>query len=100
VAEKLFWLAAFPDTHMEVVSWTAQGDRVVLEAIVRATHLGLLNLWVAEPLPATNKKIEFPICEVFQWKDGKLKGIQAYMDFAQIWKQLGIEAEVDWEQFS
>ena len=95
-----FWLTAFPDTHMEATVWTAQDDRVVLEAIVRATHLGTLNFWVTEPLPATNRKIEFPICEIFHWKNGKLKKIQAYLDRGRIFKQLGFEDRVDWEQFS
>ncbi len=94
-----YWLVAFPDTHMEAISWTAQGERVVLEAILRATHLGPLKFWVTEPIPATNKKIEFRVCEVFHWKDGKLKDIEAYLDRGRILKQLGIEAKVDWEQF-
>jgi len=98
--QKNFWLTAFPDTHMEVISWTAQDDRVVLEAIVRATHLGPLKLWVTDILPATGKKIEFPICEVEQWKDGKLKNIQAYLDRGRILKQLGILDKVDWEVFN
>ncbi len=98
--QKNFWLAAFPDTHMEVISWTAQDDRVVLEAIVSATHLGSLKLWVTEPIPATNRKIEFPVCEVFHWENGKLKDLQAYLDRGRIIKQLGIEAKVDWDQFS
>jgi predicted ester cyclase len=94
-----YWLAAFPDTHMEAVSWTAQDERVVLEAILRATHLGPLKFWVTESIPATNKKIEFLVCEVFQWKNGKLKDIQAYLDRGHILKQLDLEAKVDWEQF-
>ena len=98
--QKNFWLFAFPDTYMEVISWTGQDDRVVLEAILSATHLGSLKLWVIEPIPATNRKIEFPVCEVFHWENGKLKDLQAYLDRGRIIKQLGIEAKVDWDQFS
>lgn len=97
--QKNFWLTAFPDTHMEVIRRTAQDDRVVLEAIVSATHLGPLRFWVTEPIPATNKKIEFQICEVALWKKGKLKDIKAYFDRGIILKQLGVEDKVDWEQF-
>jgi predicted ester cyclase len=97
--QKNFWLAAFPDTHMEVISWTAQDDRVILEAIVRMSHLGPLKFWVTDNLPATGKTIEFPICEVTHWKDGKLINIQAYFDRGRILKQLGIVDKVDWEAF-
>ena len=95
-----FWLAAFPDTHMEVITWTAQDDRVVLEAKVTATHLGTLKLWVTEPQPPTNRKIEFPICEILLWNNGKLRDIKAFWDRGRVIKQLGIEAKVDWEQFN
>jgi predicted ester cyclase len=98
--QKNFWLTAFPDTHMEVISWTAQDDRVVLEAIVSATHLGSLKLWVTEPIPPTKRKIVFPVCELFHWENGKLKDLQAYLDRGRIMKQLGIEPKVDWDQFS
>lgn len=93
-----YWLTAFPDTHMQVLRWTAQNDIVVLEAVVTATHLGTLKFWIPENIPATNKKIEFHICEVFEWEKGKLKDIQAYFDRVQIFKQLGIADHVDWEQ--
>ncbi len=94
--QKNFWLTAFPDTHMEVIRRTAQDDIVVVEAIVSATHMGPLKFWVSEPIPATNKKIEFHVCEVSQWENGKLKDIKAYLDRGQILKQLGIIDKVDW----
>jgi predicted ester cyclase len=73
---------------------------VVLEAVVSATHLGPLKFWVTENIPPTNKKIEFHICEVEQWANGKLKDIRAYVDRVRILKQLGIVGKGDWEQFS
>jgi predicted ester cyclase len=94
-----YWLAAFPDTYMEAVSWTAQGDLVVLEAILRATHLGPLDFWVIDSVPATGMKIEFRVCEVFQWDNGRLRDVRAYLDRGQILKQIGCESSVDWEQF-
>jgi predicted ester cyclase len=94
-----YWLTAFPDTHMEAVSWTAQGERVVLEAILHATHLGPLDFWVIESIPATGMKIEFRVLEFFQWDNGKLKDVRAYLDRGQILKQIGCESAVDWEQF-
>lgn len=85
---------------MEVIRRIAQDDIVVVDAIVSATLMGPLKFWVTESIPATNKKIEFHICEVSRWKNGKLKDIKAYVDRGQILKQLGIEDRVDWEYFS
>lgn len=93
--QKNLWLAAFPDTHMEVISMTAQDDRVVVEAIVRATHAGPLNMWVKHPIPATNKKIEFPYCSVGQYKNGKLVELRTYIDIFNILDQLGIAEQVN-----
>ena len=93
-----FWLTAFPDTHMETISVTAQDDRVVGEAIVRATHTGTLKMWVKEPVPATNRRIEFHVCEIILWENGKLKGIRSYVDVADIISQLGVSDSFDWDQ--
>ena len=94
--QKNFWLTAFPDTHMEVTSVTAQDDRVVAESIVRATHTGPLKMWVKEPVPATNRKIEFHICEISLWENGQVKGIRSYVDVADIISQLGVSDSFDW----
>jgi len=96
--QKNFWLTAFPDTHMEIISITAQDDRVVVEAIVRATHAGPLKMWVKEPVPATNRKIEFHVCEIGLWENGKLKGGRNYVNVADIISQLGVSDSFDWDQ--
>ena len=96
--QKNFWLAAFPDTHMELISITAQDDRVVVDAIVRATHAGPLKMWVKEPVPATNRKIEFHVCEIGFWENGKVKGGRNYIDVADIISQLGVSDSFDWEK--
>lgn len=93
-----FWLAAFPDTNMEIISMTAQDDCVVAEAIVRATHAGPLRMWVKEPIPATNRRIEFQVCEVAHWENGKLTGLKAYFDVSSIIGQLGLSESFDWNQ--
>ena len=93
-----FWLTAFPDTYMDVISMTAQEERVAVQAVVRATHSGPLKTWVVEPVPATNKKIEFPYCSVGQWENGKLKKLHVYINVGGIISQLGVKPDnVDWE---
>lgn len=96
--QKNFWLTAFPDTHMEIINITAQDDRVVVESIVRATHAGPLKMWVKEPVPATNRKIEFHVCEIGLWENGKVKEIRSYVDVADIISQLGASDSFDWEK--
>jgi predicted ester cyclase len=99
--QKDIWLAAFPDTHMEVTSMTAQGNLVVTESIVRATHTGPLETWVSQSVPATNKKIEFPLCNVGEYENGKLKKLRSYgFSPANVLRQLGVIDLADWEQFS
>ncbi len=95
--QEQYWLAAFPDTHVEVTSMTAQGDRVVIEAIVRATHAGPLKMWVLDPVPATSRRIEFSYCSVGQWEGGKIKALRTYVDRSAILGQLGVSPDnVQW----
>ena len=97
--QKNFWLAAFPDTHVELIRRTAQGNMVVTESIVRATHLGPLKFWVLEPLPATGRKIEFHYCGAVEWENGKIKEMRTYVNAATILGQLGVGEYVDWGAF-
>ena len=96
--QKNFWLVAFPDTHMEIISITAQDNRVVVEATVRATHTGPLRMWVTEPVSATNKKIEFAYCSIGYWENGKLRELRQYVDTASIVSQLGVSDHFDWKE--
>ncbi len=76
---------------------TAQGDRVVIEAIVRATHAGPLKMWVLDPVPATSRRIEFSYCSVGQWEGGKIKALRTYVDRSAILGQLGVSPDnVQW----
>lgn len=93
--QKNLWLPAFPDTQMEITNMTIQGSFVTTEAIVHATHTGPLTMWVKEPVPPTNKKIEFPYCSVGRWENGKLQELHIYVNELLILKQLGITDNID-----
>lgn len=97
--QKNYWLAAFPDTRIKLVRRIADGDLVITELIVRATHLGTLKFWVTEPFPATKKKIEFHYCSAGQWENGKLIELRNYVNAATILGQLGVTETIDWNAF-
>jgi predicted ester cyclase len=90
------WIPTIPDTVMEVTSMTAQDDRVVIEGIVRMTHTGDLTIWVKDPVPATNKKVEFGLCGIATWKNGKITEYRTYMSPMAILGQLGITDNIAW----
>lgn len=74
----------------------AHGAYVITEVVVRATHTGMLKIWVTKPVPATGKKIEFPYCSVGCWENGKLQELNVYVNEFLIRKQLGITENMDW----
>ena len=75
---------------------TAQDDRVVIEGIVRMTHKGELKMWVTDPVPATNKKVEFHLCVSQKWENGKIAAYQNYFSPMSILGQLGITDNIAW----
>ena len=82
---------AFPDGRIELRSMVEQGDTVFTEIVAHGTHTGTLR----EPgheLPATGRRIELPMAEVFRCRDGKIEDFRAYFDAFTLFKQLGIGA--------
>jgi steroid delta-isomerase-like uncharacterized protein len=79
-------LRALPDLHIEVRRRHAGADAVVLEVIISGRHLGA---W--RGLPATGRRIEFPLCAVFTFDDAdRLQGERIYYDRATVLRQLGL----------
>lgn len=84
-------MAALPDLSIEIVRRHVTEEAVVLEVMIRGTHLGG---W--RGLPATGRKIEFPLCGVFTFsEDDRLAGERIYYDRAMIFRQLGVYHEAD-----
>jgi steroid delta-isomerase-like uncharacterized protein len=79
-------LRALPDLSIEILNRHAGTESVVLEVIIRGTHRGP---W--RGLPATGRRVEFPLCGIFAFDAGdRLAGERIYYDRASVLGQLGL----------
>jgi steroid delta-isomerase-like uncharacterized protein len=80
-------LASLPDLEIEVLHQHVGRDAIVLEVMIRGTHLGV---WRGG-LPATGRRVEFPLCGVFTFDaDDRLAGERIYYDRGTVMSQLGL----------
>jgi steroid delta-isomerase-like uncharacterized protein len=79
-------MKALPDLEIEVQRRHVADDAILVEVLIRGTHLGR---W--RGLPATGRRIEFPLCGVYTF-DGndRLAGKKIYYDRGTVLRQLGI----------
>lgn len=79
-------MRAVPDLEIEIRHRHVTDEVIVLEVTIRGTHLGA---W--RGLPATGRRIEFPLCGVYTF-DGKdrLAGEKIYYDRGTVLRQLGV----------
>jgi len=83
------WITAMPDCKVEITNVVGGEEWTVVEFIGRGTHTGPL----AGPqgtIPATQKKLELKVCELFQIKDGQIAESHVYFDAATMMRQLGL----------
>jgi len=79
-------MAALPDLQIDVQRRHLTDDSIVLEVIIRGTHLGP---W--RGLPATGRKLEIPLCGVYTFDaDDRLAGEKIYYDRGTVLRQLGV----------
>lgn len=79
---------ALPDLKLDVQSMHAVGDNIVVtEFVARGTHQGEL-MGVAP----TGRKVEVPVCNVIEVRDGKVYAEREYYDSAHLMRQLGVSA--------
>ena len=83
------WAVAFPDGTVEVKNLVAQGDNVVVEMVVTGTNTGPMLGPDGEMLPPTGQKTVLGLCDVMDFKDGKVVGGRSYFDLDTIKRQLG-----------
>jgi steroid delta-isomerase-like uncharacterized protein len=76
---------AFPDQRNELLALHHADDAVLVEAVVRGTHLGKLG-----GLPPTGRAYELPILAVFMFDGDKLTCERVYFDMNTVLRQLGI----------
>ena len=79
-------MCALPDLAIEVRHRHVASDSIVLEVIIRGTHLGQ---W--RGLPATGRRVEFPLCAVYTFDaDDRLAGERIYYDRRVVLHQVGL----------
>ena len=79
-------MKALPDLEIEVEHRHVAQDAIVVEVVIRGTHLGG---W--RGLPATGRRVEFPLCGVYTFDaDDRLAGDKIYYDRGTVLRQLGV----------
>ena len=82
------WANAFPDSKATFVSEFGSGDTAVLELVWKGVHTGPLQTPTGT-IPASNKPIEMPACQVVQVEGGKIKSASHYFDMLTMLTQIG-----------
>jgi len=79
-------LKALPDLEIEVQRRHVADDAILMEVMIRGTHLGA---W--RGLPATGRRVAFPLCGVYTFDpDDRLAGEKIYYDRGAVLRQLGV----------
>lgn len=91
-AYNTMWADAFPDGKVTIDRVIASGDYAVVEFTGRGTHTGTLVTSMGE-IPATGRSLTLQLCDVMEFKDGKVRSQTTYFDSGSMMAQLGITAE-------
>ena len=86
------WASAFPDGSTTVDRVIAAGETVVVEFIGRGTHTGDL-VTSTGVFPPTGKSITRQLCDVYEFRDGKIRSQHAYMHSGSLTTQLGLTGQ-------
>jgi predicted ester cyclase len=77
-------LPAFPDMHLPLEDFVAEGEKVLVRLRVQATHTGPFG-----DIAATGHRIDIGVLDLFQIRDGVLIEHWALLDNLGMLKQLG-----------
>ena len=79
-------MRALPDLEIAVLRQHVTDDAILVEVMIRGTHLGT---W--RGLPATGRHIELPLCGVYTFDPNDcLAGEKIYYDRGTVLRQLGV----------
>jgi steroid delta-isomerase-like uncharacterized protein len=79
-------MKALPDLQIETQRQHVTEDAILVEVVIRGTHLGG---W--RGLPATGRRVEFKLCGVYTFDvDDRLAGEKIYYDRGTVLRQLGV----------
>jgi len=82
------WTAAFPDANGTFVREFATEDTAILELIWKGTHTGPLQT-PSGIIPASNRLVEMPACELMRVEDERIKYDSHYFDLLTLLTQIG-----------
>ena len=82
------WAKAIPDSKATFVGEYATGDTAIIEVVWKGLHTGPLQTPTGT-VPASNKRIELPACQVIKVEGGKVKSFTQYFDMATLLTQIG-----------
>src|SRR5204862_113006 len=85
-------IGALPDLHFEIDEATADGERCALQMTMSGTFAGPRAWQGIEP---TGARIELPIVDVVEIRDGKLVRLDSYSDAMTVGRQIGMLPEQD-----
>jgi predicted ester cyclase len=78
-------LPAIPDMELPIEDLVAEGEKVLARLSVRGTHKGELM-----GISATGRKVNIPVLDLFQVRDGKLIEHWAQLDNLGLLRQIGV----------
>ncbi|HKT82465.1 MAG TPA: nuclear transport factor 2 family protein [Solirubrobacterales bacterium] len=78
--------AAFPDFELEIVEVVAEGDKAVVRWSATGTFSGSARF---EGLDPNGAKVDIQGCDVLTVRDGRIQRNDAYMNAADLARQLG-----------
>jgi len=81
-------VTAFPDFHYDTEHLFHADEAVVVEGTFQGTHLGP---W--RGLPATGRRVRFPMLIVFPFEGERMLGERIYFDLATALRQLGVSRD-------
>ncbi|HET7351736.1 MAG TPA: nuclear transport factor 2 family protein [Marmoricola sp.] len=86
------WADGFPDGKVTVDRVIDGGDYVVVEFTGTGTHTGTLKTSMGD-IPATGRSMTLQLCDVMEFKDGKVQSQKTYFDTGSMMAQLGLMPE-------
>lgn len=87
------WAKALPDSKATFVREFASGNTAVFELVWKGVHTGPLQTPTGT-IPASNKPVEVPACQVVQVEGGKVKSTSHYFDMLTLLTQIGATGAV------
>jgi len=82
------WAKAVPDSKSTFLAEYASGDTAILEVVWKGVHSGPLQMPTGT-IPASNKRIELPACQVVKVEGGKVQSFTHYFDMLALLTQIG-----------